>query len=82
MVFAVDDWEESFARVRTPNGRVQLAIPELFGELDGLATESADRGERRVPVPALRRRAAFVHRQHDHAQPRLAEEGPPPARCA
>ncbi len=39
VIFAVDDWEESFARVRTPNGRIQLAIPELFGELDGLAAE-------------------------------------------
>jgi anaerobic selenocysteine-containing dehydrogenase len=25
--------------VTTPNGRIQLAIPELFDELDGLATE-------------------------------------------
>src|SRR5262245_10956826 len=40
VVFAVDAWEENLARIRTPNGRVQLAIPELFGELDGLATES------------------------------------------
>ncbi len=40
VVFAVDAWEENLARIRTPNGRVQLAIAELFGELDGLATES------------------------------------------
>ena len=40
VVFAVDDWEESFARVRTPNGRIQLAVPELFDELDGLASEA------------------------------------------
>ena len=38
--FSVDDWEESFARVGTPNGRIQLAVPELFDELDGLASES------------------------------------------
>jgi anaerobic selenocysteine-containing dehydrogenase len=41
VVFSVDDWEESFARVRTPNRRVQLAVPELFGELDALASEPA-----------------------------------------
>jgi anaerobic selenocysteine-containing dehydrogenase len=37
--FSVDEWEESFARVTTPNRRIQLAIPELFDELDGLASE-------------------------------------------
>ncbi len=39
IVFSVDDWEESFARVTTKNRRIQLAIPELFDELDGLASE-------------------------------------------
>ena len=38
-VFSVDEWEESFARVHTSNGRIQLAVAELFAELDGLATE-------------------------------------------
>jgi len=41
VVFSVDDWEESFARVHTANGRIQLAIPELFPELDSLASEPA-----------------------------------------
>ena len=41
MVFSVDDWEESFARVNTPNRRIQLAVPELFEELDSLASEPA-----------------------------------------
>jgi anaerobic selenocysteine-containing dehydrogenase len=41
VVFSVDDWEESFARVDTANGRIQLAVPELFDELDGLASEPA-----------------------------------------
>ena len=40
VVFAVDAWEENLARVHTPNGRIQLAITELFDELDGLAAES------------------------------------------
>lgn len=39
ITFSVDEWEESFARVTTPNRRIQLAIPELFDELDGLAGE-------------------------------------------
>jgi anaerobic selenocysteine-containing dehydrogenase len=41
VVFSVDDWSESFARLRTPNRRIQLALPELYGELDGLASEPA-----------------------------------------
>ncbi len=41
VVFSVDDWEESFARVNTPNRRLQLALPELFDELDSLASEPA-----------------------------------------
>lgn len=40
VVFAVDEWDGTLSRLRTPNGRVQLAIPELFDELDGLATET------------------------------------------
>jgi anaerobic selenocysteine-containing dehydrogenase len=39
VVFSVDDWDESLARVRTPNHRIRLAIPELFDELDALARE-------------------------------------------
>jgi len=41
VVFSVDDWQESFARVNTPNRRIQLALPELFDELDALASEPA-----------------------------------------
>ena len=41
VVFSVDEWDESFARVNTPNRRIQLAIPELYDELDALADEPA-----------------------------------------
>ena len=41
VIFSVDDHEESFARVQTPNRRLQLAIPELYEELDALADERA-----------------------------------------
>jgi anaerobic selenocysteine-containing dehydrogenase len=41
VVFSVDEWEESFARVDTPNRRLQLAVPELFPELESLASEPA-----------------------------------------
>ena len=43
-VFAVDEWSETISRIGTPNGRIQLAVPELFDELDRLATEE------RIPV--------------------------------
>jgi anaerobic selenocysteine-containing dehydrogenase len=37
VVFAVDDWQDTFARLGTPNRRIQLALEELFAELDSLS---------------------------------------------
>jgi len=37
VVFAIDVWEETFERLGTPNRRIQLAVSELFEELDSLA---------------------------------------------
>ena len=39
VVFSIDEWEENFARVATPNRRIQLTVPELFEELDSHASE-------------------------------------------
>ncbi|MCZ6783774.1 MAG: molybdopterin-dependent oxidoreductase [Proteobacteria bacterium] len=39
VIFSVDDWDESWNRVGTPDGRIHLAVPELYEELDGLASE-------------------------------------------
>ena len=39
VVFAVDDWAESLGKIETETGRIQMALPELFEELDSLATE-------------------------------------------
>jgi anaerobic selenocysteine-containing dehydrogenase len=41
MIFAVDDWEEGWKRVGTPDGRIQLALPDLLEELDTLDAEPA-----------------------------------------
>ena len=41
VVFAVDDYDESWARVKTPNGKIQALIPELFDELRSLADAGA-----------------------------------------
>jgi anaerobic selenocysteine-containing dehydrogenase len=49
VVFAVDEWEESFERLGTPNRRVQLVVGELFEELDGLATETPPGATREFP---------------------------------
>jgi len=38
VVFSVDDWEQSFARVDTADGKVQLALPDLLEELAQLTT--------------------------------------------
>ena len=44
LVFAVDEWDESVQRITTPSGRIQLALPEFFDELQALRDEPA-------PVP-------------------------------
>jgi len=41
VVFSVDDWEESWKRVGSENGRIQLVVEELFEELGGLAEDVA-----------------------------------------
>jgi len=50
VVFSIDDWAESFQRVATPNGRIQLVIAELFDELDSLATEQASAASAEFPL--------------------------------
>jgi anaerobic selenocysteine-containing dehydrogenase len=44
VVISDDDWDAVWQRVRTPDGRVRLAIPELLGDLAALA-------ERPAPAP-------------------------------
>jgi anaerobic selenocysteine-containing dehydrogenase len=39
VVFAVDEYDESWRRVRTPDGKLHLVIPELLAELDALGSE-------------------------------------------
>ena len=44
VVYSDEDWDASWKRIRTPEKRITLAIPELYGELDKLAAgpEPAD----------------------------------------
>ena len=44
VVFAVDEHEESWARVETPNGKIQASIPELLEELSSLGDASPGHG--------------------------------------
>ena len=39
MIFAIDEWDECLSKIATPNGKIQMALEELFEELDRLATE-------------------------------------------
>jgi anaerobic selenocysteine-containing dehydrogenase len=43
VTFTVDEYEETWRRLATPDGRVNLAIPELLRELDELATGTTTR---------------------------------------
>lgn len=38
-VFAVDEWEASLDRIEGPDGKIDLAVEDLFEELDSLATD-------------------------------------------
>ena len=49
VVFATDEWEESWRRVRYEGNRLQLSVPELFGELDGLADLNVPGGTAEYP---------------------------------
>jgi anaerobic selenocysteine-containing dehydrogenase len=39
VVFSVDEYDETWRRVATPDGKVRLAVPELLGELAALRDE-------------------------------------------
>ena len=39
IVFSTDDYDETMKRLLTPDGKVNLVIPELLEEFDGLAAE-------------------------------------------
>ncbi len=49
VIFSVDDWEESWARVHTPNGRIQASIPELLEELATLKDATPGTGDAQFP---------------------------------
>jgi anaerobic selenocysteine-containing dehydrogenase len=40
VVFARDDWSEVMKRIATPNGKVQLLLPDLLAVVESLATEA------------------------------------------
>lgn len=41
VIFSTDDWEESWNRVAHEDHKIQLDVPELYEELDGLGEEPA-----------------------------------------
>ena len=48
--FSVDDHEDSWSRVRTPDGRLNLSIEALLAELAALATEDPPGGDAEFPL--------------------------------
>ena len=61
VVFSVDDYEESWARVKRPNGKILAAIPELLDELDKLREAELDLVDSRFPfVLSAGERRAFT----------------------
>jgi formate dehydrogenase len=50
LIFSVDDYDETWARLVTPDRRVNLAVPELLDELVGLADEPAGPADPDFPL--------------------------------
>ena len=73
VVFTDDDWDETWARLKTPDGVVHLEIPELLDELAALADEAPPGDDPQLAVLAVRRRATLVHRQHHPPRPGVAQ---------
>ena len=44
VVISRHEYDEVWSLVRTPDGRIQLAVPEMLAELDALASESPEPG--------------------------------------
>ena len=49
VVFSLDDYDETWRRVETADGKVRLAIPELLGELASLRDEDPSRRDPAFP---------------------------------
>ncbi len=49
LVFSEDPYEESWKRVRTPDGRIHMLIPELLDELRGLSSEQPPAPSKEFP---------------------------------
>jgi anaerobic selenocysteine-containing dehydrogenase len=75
VIFTVDDYEESWRRLATADGLVNLAVPELLEEFAGLELESA---EERAVVDAYPFVLSAGERRYSTATPSSAT--PPGAR--
>ena len=83
VVFTVDEPDETWRRLAHRRRPRAPRHPRSCSTSSTRSPPSAAAGRiGRVPVRALRRRAAVVHRQHDLPRPGVAEEGRAPARCA
>ncbi len=49
LITAAEDYEECWKRVTTPNGKINVAIPELYDELEGLVGEAPPGGTEEFP---------------------------------
>jgi anaerobic selenocysteine-containing dehydrogenase len=50
VVFAKDDWDTPWKRLGRPDGRIQMAVPELFDELAALARGETTQADGRFPL--------------------------------
>lgn len=51
VTFTVDDYDETWARIDHPDGRIHLVVPELLEELSSLPSEAARRAEADAAYP-------------------------------
>ena len=73
VTFSVDDHRDSWQRVRTPGGLLNVHIDVLVDALAALGERAAAGFRPRLPARAVGRRAALVHRQRHLPRPQLAQ---------
>ncbi len=49
LVFAIDEWSEVLGRISTPDGKIQLALPDLLSELTRVLSEAPTRDDPAFP---------------------------------
>ena len=82
VTFTVDEYEETWRRLATPDGKINLDDPGAARASSRRCRDEPPAARRDVPVRALGRRAPLVDGEHDLPRSRRGGRRTRPARCA